>query len=120
MTIFLFALAGIPPLGGWFAKFGVFKAVLGAGGASASLLAVVVAVNSVIALYYYAGVARVMWFEPVPDEDRTPIRLPVAIGVALVITVAVTVVTGILPGTAGRFGDVATDLFAAVTTTAGR
>ncbi len=120
MTIFLFALAGIPPLGGWFAKFGVFKAVLGAGGASASLLAVVVAVNSVIALYYYAGVARVMWFEPVPDEDRTPIRLPVAIGVALVITVAVTVVTGILPGTAGRFGDVATDLFAAVTTTTGR
>ena len=22
MTIFLFSLAGIPPLGGWFAKFG--------------------------------------------------------------------------------------------------
>ena len=28
MTIFLFSLAGIPPLGGWIAKFGVFTAVL--------------------------------------------------------------------------------------------
>ena len=26
MTIFLFSLAGIPPLGGWFAKFGIFRA----------------------------------------------------------------------------------------------
>ena len=26
MTVFLFALAGIPPLGGWFAKFLVFQA----------------------------------------------------------------------------------------------
>ena len=26
MTVFLFALAGIPPLGGWFAKFVVFRA----------------------------------------------------------------------------------------------
>ena len=27
MTIFLFCLAGIPPLGGWFAKFGIFHAL---------------------------------------------------------------------------------------------
>ena len=31
MTIFLASLAGIPPLGGWIAKFNVFKAVLDAG-----------------------------------------------------------------------------------------
>ena len=31
MTVFLFALAGIPPLGGWVAKFVVFRALLSAG-----------------------------------------------------------------------------------------
>ena len=34
MTIFLFSLAGIPPLGGWFAKFVMFRAVLDAGHAA--------------------------------------------------------------------------------------
>ena len=36
MTIFLASLAGIPPLGGWYAKFGVFNAVLDAGAAGAT------------------------------------------------------------------------------------
>ena len=36
MSVFVFALAGIPPLGGWFAKFQVFRAILSAGGASAT------------------------------------------------------------------------------------
>ena len=35
MTIFLASLAGVPPLGGWFAKFTAFRAVLDAGNASA-------------------------------------------------------------------------------------
>ncbi len=77
MSIFLFSLAGIPPLGGWLAKFVVFQSLLEpdltAGGVA---LAVVVGVNSVIALYYYANVAREMWMRPVPDGDRTPIRIP--------------------------------------------
>src|SRR3546814_7032766 len=77
MSLFLFSLAGIPPLGGWLAKFVIFKALvkpdLTVGGVT---LAVVVAVNSVIALYYYANVARMMWMNPVPDGDRTPVRVP--------------------------------------------
>jgi len=112
MTAFLFALAGIPPLGGWFAKFQVFKSILGAGGASASILAVVVAVNSVVSLYYYANVARLMWFQPVPDGDRAPVRVPAAINVALALCIIVTVVTGFFPGLVGDFGDAATDLAA--------
>ena len=31
MTIFLFSLAGIPPLGGWYAKFGIFATLVSAG-----------------------------------------------------------------------------------------
>ena len=56
MTIFLAALAGIPPAGGWFAKFGLFRALLDAGGAWAATLGVVVAINTVIAFAYYARV----------------------------------------------------------------
>jgi NADH-quinone oxidoreductase subunit N len=114
MSVFVFALAGIPPLGGWFAKFQVFRAILSEGGASATALAVVVAVNSVIALYYYAGVARVMLFEPPPDGDRAPVRVPSAITLAMGVTLVATVAFGFFPGLVGHFGDVATDLASAV------
>ncbi|HYI62120.1 MAG TPA: NADH-quinone oxidoreductase subunit N [Acidimicrobiales bacterium] len=112
MTVFLFALAGIPPLGGWFAKFQVFRAVVGAGSTAGYVMGVIVAVNSVIALYYYANVAKQMWFETVPDGDRTPVRIPGSIAIALGATVMATLVFGFFPGTVGHLGDVATDLFA--------
>jgi NADH-quinone oxidoreductase subunit N len=76
MTVFLFALAGIPPLAGWLAKFVAFRAVIDGGTEWAYVLAVVMAVNSVISLAYYANVAREMWMNPPPDEDRAPIRVP--------------------------------------------
>ena len=79
MTVFLFALAGIPPLGGWFAKFQVFRAILSAGGAErATLLAVVVARQLGDRALLLRDVARVMLFEPPPDGDRTPVRVPSA------------------------------------------
>ena len=57
-TLFLFSLAGIPPLAGWFAKFVMFRAVFEANTTTAVVLGVIAAVNSVIAFFYYAGVAR--------------------------------------------------------------
>lgn len=108
MSLFLFSLAGIPPLGGWLAKFVVFRALvepdLTVGGIS---LAVIVAVNSVIALYYYANIARQMWMAPVPDGDRTPVRVPFALGAALAISIVVTIAFGV-SNLATRFGDLAT------------
>lgn len=110
MTVFLFSLAGIPPLGGWLAKFVVFRALiqpdLTAGGVT---LAVVVGVNSVIALYYYANIAREMWMKPVLDGDRTPIRVPFSLGAALALSVVVTVAFGV-SNLATRFGDLASFL----------
>lgn len=112
MAVFLFALAGIPPLAGWFAKFQVFNAVVAADTPAGYAMGVIVAVNSVIALYYYAGIAREMFFEPVPDGDTTPVKVPSALVIALGVTVIATLVFGVLPGTVGHFGDVATDLLA--------
>jgi NADH-quinone oxidoreductase subunit N len=110
MTVFLFSLAGIPPLGGWLAKFVVFQSLiqpdLTAGGVT---LAVVVGVNSVIALYYYANVAKEMWMKPVPDGDRTPVRIPFSLGAAVALSVVVTVAFGV-SNLATRFGDLASFL----------
>jgi NADH-quinone oxidoreductase subunit N len=104
MAVFLFALAGIPPFGGWLAKFVVFRAVIDAGTPAATVLGVLVAVNSVIALFYYASIAREMFMRPVPDEDRTPIRVPGGLTAALTLTAVATVVFGV-SNVATRFGD---------------
>jgi NADH-quinone oxidoreductase subunit N len=107
MTIFLFSLAGIPPLAGWFAKFEIFRATANAGTGAGYALAVIVGVNSVIALFYYARVAQAMWMQPAPDGDRTPIRIPPALVGALAICTIAVVVVGFYPQLVARVGDMA-------------
>jgi NADH-quinone oxidoreductase subunit N len=108
LTIFFFALAGIPPLGGWYAKFVMFNSLFDALTPAAVVLGVVAAVNSVIALYYYANVAKEAWMAPVPDDDRSPIRVPASLGAAIALCAVATLAVGILPQLAGHFGDIAT------------
>jgi NADH-quinone oxidoreductase subunit N len=110
MTLFLFALAGIPPLGGWFAKFAIFVAVIEPGTWWGYVLGGFIAVNSVIALYYYARVARHMWGEEPVDGDITPIRIPLSLNVALGITAVVTLGLGIFPGGVADLGRASRDL----------
>ena len=105
MTIFLASLAGIPPLGIWIAKLQAFKALIDAGSSSAYVLAIIAAVNTVIAAGYYMRVLRQIWMSPVPDGDTTPISPPSSIWLALGITAGGTVVLGILPGLVLRFAD---------------
>jgi NADH-quinone oxidoreductase subunit N len=107
MTIFMFSLAGIPPLAGTWAKIFVFRAVLDAGTGWAIVLGVIAAVNSVVALFYYSSVAKEMWMNPVPDGDRTPIRVPTSLSAALGITVAVVLVVGVYPQLFAHLGDLA-------------
>jgi len=106
MTLYLAALAGVPPAGGWIAKFYVFKAATAAGSWGAALAAIGV-VNSVIAFAYYGNVLKEMWMKPTPDGDTTPVRIPQSLGIALGITSIVTLAIGILPNLVLRFGDLA-------------
>jgi NADH-quinone oxidoreductase subunit N len=98
MTIFLFSLAGIPPLGGWFAKLGIWTALVSANSVMGYSLAIFVGINSVIAAFYYARVAKAMWFDPVPDGDMTPIKVPVSLRAAVTLTAVLTLAMGIYPG----------------------
>ena len=104
MTIFMSSLAGIPPLGGWYAKFGAFKSALDANNGWGYSIAIVGAVNAVVAAAYYMTVMREIWMKPVPDGDVTPIQAPTSLRSALVITCAATVLLGVLPGLLENFG----------------
>ena len=109
MTIFMASLAGIPPLGGWIGKFAAFKAVLSVDTGWAYALALVGAVNSVIAFGYYGTVLREMWMKPVPDDVATgPMKTPSSLLAALGICGAATLLLGVLPGIVLRFGDLST------------
>ncbi len=113
MTVFLASFIGIPPLAGWYAKFGVMKVLIGAESRWAYTLAIVVAVNTAIAAYYYLNVAKTMWFDEAPEAaDVSPIRVPPSLRTALAITLVATVVFGVLPGLLGDATAVGPSLFA--------
>jgi NADH-quinone oxidoreductase subunit N len=107
MSLFLFSLAGIPPLGGWYAKLVIFRVLLDDPNGWAVFLGVALAVNSVIALFYYASVAREAWMRPVPDEDRTRIRVPSSLGAAIGLCALATLAIGIVPQVVARFAHLA-------------
>jgi NADH-quinone oxidoreductase subunit N len=97
MTLFMFSLAGIPPMGGFWAKFYVFKSLMDAGNLWAVILAVVAAVNSVIAFFYYASIMREMWMRPAPDGDVRPIKVPSSLAAAMVLCAIGVVAVGVYP-----------------------
>ena len=67
MAIFMFSMAGIPPLAGFFGKMFVFKAAIDSG---LWTLAIVGVLSSVVSAYYYLRIVKVMFFdEPVGALD---------------------------------------------------
>ena len=66
LSIVMFSLAGIPPFGGFIAKFNILALIVDEGHYT---LAVVAGINSVISLYYYLKLVRLMIFKPVEAED---------------------------------------------------
>ena len=105
MTLFMASLAGIPPLAGWFAKFVMFRSIIDAGTGWGYTLAVIAAVNSVIAFFYYFAVVRRMWFDEPVEADRSPIRVPAALTGAIAMMGTVVVIIGIYPQLFARIGE---------------
>lgn len=101
MSIFLLSLAGIPPLGGFLAKYYVFAAAIDKAGSSMGneWLYYVVGVGlitSVFALYYYANIIRMMYFA----ADQSPYRLGLSNAGVMVVIIGLVGVfyCGLFPG----------------------
>jgi NADH-quinone oxidoreductase subunit N len=70
-AMFLFSLAGVPPLAGFFAKWYVFVAAVHA---NLFTLAVIGVLTSVIGAFYYLSIVKVMYFDE-PLERLDPLRI---------------------------------------------
>jgi NADH-quinone oxidoreductase subunit N len=86
-SIVLFSLVGVPPLAGFSAKFAIFASVYQAG--LLGLLGIGV-LNTVLSLFYYLRVVRVMILDPEPaDRPAASVPLWSASGIyCLVIAIA--------------------------------
>jgi NADH-quinone oxidoreductase subunit N len=80
MVIFMFSLAGVPPLAGFFGKYFVFLAAVQAGMVP---LAVIAVLTSVVACFYYLKIIKIMYFDDVVEPiDPLPdygVRITVAL-----------------------------------------
>jgi len=91
MAVFLFSLAGIPPLSGFVGKFYLFAAVIHA---KLYVLAVIGVLNSVLSLYYYARVVRTMFLD-FPRGGEATVALDWSNGFLMWLLTAATVGMGI-------------------------
>lgn len=64
MAICVFGLSGLPPTAGFLGKLNLFVAAWSDGTTQSRVLAVVLAINAVIAATYYLRMIAVMYFEP--------------------------------------------------------
>ena len=78
MAVFMFSLTGLPPTAGFIGKFYLFAALI-EGGTQFYWLAFVGVFNSVISLYYYMRVVKVMYFDGEPQKTLTNPIFPVTL-----------------------------------------
>ena len=86
LAVFMFSMAGLPPLAGFFGKLYIFLAAI-----EAELygLAVIGVLSSVVAAFYYVRIVKVAYF----DDPGEPLDKPVDARIGTVLTV-----TGLLVG----------------------
>lgn len=92
MAVALLSLAGLPPLAGFMAKFILLAAAVEA---KLYFLAIAAVLNSVVALFYYLRIIKVMYFHE-PKEDFPKTFSPVLLS-ALLLTVFANIILGIFP-----------------------
>ena len=94
MLLFLLALTGIPPTGGFVGKIYLFAAAVESGWI---WVAVVGVLTSAISLYYYIGLVVQMYLKDAGDATPRPLHAPGLLG-TIAICAVVTLILGLVPG----------------------
>jgi NADH-quinone oxidoreductase subunit N len=89
----MLSLGGIPPTAGFFGKFLMFKAMLGAGEYT---LVIVGVLSSAVSLYYYLRVVVSMYMKPEREGAEAP-RLGFNAGLVVLACAIGTMVLGVYP-----------------------
>jgi NADH-quinone oxidoreductase subunit N len=103
--VILVSLIGIPPLAGFFGKYQIFASLVAA---KMWAVLVIAGLNTVISLYYYLRVVKIMTIDPEP-ETRRPVSLSYIPGTFIVLVSLPIVVLGIWPESLNTLARVATE-----------
>jgi NADH-quinone oxidoreductase subunit N len=93
MLVFMFNMAGVPPMLGFYAKVQVIVALLGAGLAWLAVLAVLF---TVIGAFYYLRVVKLMYFDS--SDDPEPLHGDLDLRLMLTVNGLLVLFFGIFPG----------------------
>ncbi|MDT7835985.1 NADH-quinone oxidoreductase subunit NuoN [Aquabacterium sp. OR-4] len=96
MSIFMFSLAGLPPMVGFYAKLAILQALITTNLPFYIGLAVAAVLLSLIGAFYYLRVVKVMYFDAPTDASR-PVRGS-GISALLALNGAAVLGFGLLPG----------------------
>jgi len=100
-AIFMFSLAGVPPLFGFWPKLLVFQAAVAAG---YSLFAVAAIIGTVVGAYYYLKIVKTMYMDE-PAAPYARVREPVQGALILVTALIVSPLGYLLVGQLGSLTD---------------
>jgi len=75
LAIFMFSMAGIPPLAGFFGKLYVFMAAINA---ELYALAVIGVLSSVVGAFYYLRIVKLMYFDEAVEQIDRPVERELA------------------------------------------
>lgn len=106
IVISLLALAGVPPLNGFWSKLILFGAALDAGAVApwAPWLAIAGVLNSALSLAYYGWIIRKMYFE---GETEKRVREPASVVAVMIFSIIFMVGVGVYPDPIIQFAETA-------------
>ncbi|WP_088286670.1 NADH-quinone oxidoreductase subunit NuoN [Ideonella sp. A 288] len=96
MSVFMFSLAGVPPMVGFYAKLAILQALVTTNVTGYIVLAVVAVMLSLVGAFYYLRVVKVMYFDEPTDASR-PVQAG-GVSALLALNGAAVLGFGLLPG----------------------